>query len=446
MAAAAAAAADPPWPLGALSDGALSACLGRPVSRYEVEAGSHAALDQCDCAVLRVHSGGGHPPARVFVKSMQARRLQKRLGKTGEDWAVNVCSWRNEVAFYAGLRDLSSSGWWATASVGVPRCLGAAEQAAEQGDPLDSTFTLLLDVVDERAYEQPRELTLADAAAMLRALARFHGRLWHSSAAFASLRGRLHARGCWWRKHHRPRLDCSDLVGVLGHLCRTFPAEFYGMGTREDVELFAWLQTNVAAVCTHLDGAPARTLVHGDAKAANAFFSRGRARRCPLSPGAAAAAEELGEGEASDVVLIDFQWAGAAPSGCGDVVYLLAGSAAPSAVADATAEAALLEAYHDELSATLARTRKDARDAYPRADFAADLALEWLDYASTALPYLLADLTPAALAANQARHGWLTHERDAVAAAWLVRRTLAHAAAVRANPPWEAHRVPAVSA
>jgi len=55
------------------------------------------------------------------------------------------------------------------------------------------------------------------------------------------------------------------------------------------------------------------------------------------------------------------------------------------------------------------------------------LKLEVLDYGKTALPYLLAGITPAKAAENASRYGWLTHESDPRVMAWMCERVATYA-------------------
>ena len=57
-------------------------------------------------------------------------------------------------------------------------------------------------------------------------------------------------------------------------------------------------------------------------------------------------------------------------------------------------------------------------------EFRAAYDAETVDYVTTALPYLLSDLTPSSMRANEAKLGWLTHEYDAASLRRLVERAL----------------------
>ena len=118
---------------------------------------------------------------------------------------------------------------------------------------------------------------------------------------------------------------------------------------------------------------------------------------------------------------------GAAGSGLGDVAYLIAGGL-DAAYLDSH-ETALLSAYFSEL-----RARLPATVPYTFADCARDFEWELLDYAKTALPHLLAGLEPSMLAANARKYGWLTHEYDPRATAWLCRRAIAISQALLPRP------------
>lgn len=221
------------------------------------------------------------------------------------------------------------------------------------------------------------------------------------------------SQGSWWRKAYRQKVDFASIPLAFVGLCEAFPSEIGLLNSAKHREDMQWLCDNVQTIAAAIANAPPRTVVHGDAKAANAFFR--------VAGG--------GSDAGPDVTLIDFQWTGFAPSGAADVVYAITGSVQPSVLlAGPSGEARLLDAYHAQLRASLPHC---AAAEYTRASFQRDYELELLDYATTALPYLLAGLTPALAEANRGKHGWLTHEYDPRATGWFVRRVLRAVAAVR---------------
>jgi hypothetical protein len=492
--------ASQPSPLHAvLTPAVLAVAVGAPVAAWAVRPGTYAALDQSDAAVLDVEHAagdggggdGGGGVTTLFVKTMQAARLKARLGKDDEDWSANARSWRNECAFYrrapqaalraCGVRLPRAHAAWAG---GGGDSGDAASAADDDGDLERASFTFLLEYLPPERYAQPRVLSVAQAGAALAALARFHAYFWQpppaaidggerhdaaSASAAPSPRSPLDAllqpssdrddggggggvfpHGCWWRRARQRKVDVAAAPAVFARLCADFRAEFdaRGLDTPANHALMGWLAAHAPAIGDALQRAPRATLVHGDAKAANMMFR--------TSAGGGGKGE--GEGDDAEVCLFDFQWVGGGASGAGDVVYCVAGSVDPCELlrtsaldgdgdsdgggGSGTVEAALLAGYHGALTAALRdRHGAAAADAYSAAAFAADYRAEWLDYAATALPYLLASVRPGDLAANAAKHGWLTHEWDARCVAWFVARTLHHAAALRAQ--WAQAAAPA---
>ena len=159
--------------------------------------------------------------------------------------------------------------------------------------------------------------------------------------------------------------------------------------------------------------------MHGDLKPSNFFFAaeEGRGRGGEGNGGG-----DGGSGSDGDTA-IDFQWAGWA-RGAADVAYVLACGVA----FEALDEAALLGHYHAALARWLAPAPAPSR-AQLQAAYEEELCALW----TTAVPYLLAGLSPAICAANAAKHGWLTCEDDERVAAHFSARVLAIARAWRAE-------------
>lgn len=428
----------------------MSEALGKKVADWSVE--SPSALMQSDSCIISARVDGEVEPVKLFCKTMQGKRLQARLNKEDEDWTINIASWRNEAGFYracptaellaAGVRIPRPYKAWAAqppfddnedVAVEIRGALAPEFGMADEGV---THFTFLLEHLPPSSHFQPKLLDEGQAAAALAALARFHAFFWEvpSSAsasgpsAFSQLRGHVFPSGCWWRKNLRPKVDWSAIPSSFRHLCAQFPAEFKTLDTPENHQLAQWLSENALAIGRAVtSGCTYRTIVHGDSKAANCFLTS--------STRPSGAGDDGGEGAATgtcEVTLIDFQWTGYARSGAADCVYTLSGSTEPDVIIDddGTAEGRLLDGYYAVLREALSARGLPLED-YTREAFQWDYQLEWLDYATTALPYLLADLTPAEMEANRTKHGWLTHEFDARATAWFVARTMRHAAWAR---------------
>jgi len=206
----------------------------------------------------------------------------------------------------------------------------------------------------------------------------------------------------------RPTVDYAAAPTALAKLRAAFP----GIGGADEERAFkltALMASGMPRVTAHVESRPMRTLVHGDPKPGNMFLRHHR------DDDSGAVAEG---GSGALVGLIDFQWTGGAADGGADVVYVLlagTGEVGPEV------EGVLLARYHGTLTRLLASA---AQPPYPLSDFVADFEWEVVSYFATALVQLCADLTPAVLASNVGRHGWLTHEYDETALRWLVTRGL----------------------
>lgn len=284
-------------------------------------------------------------------------------------------------------------------------------------------FALALDLLEEPAYYQLHTFDAAHTEAALRYAARFHAAFWENyhphgtggaaqlpAATSARLKDALFEPGCWWRKHLRPGVSFNRVPTIFLQLAAAFP-ESFGAPSAADVVAMEAIAEGVDTITAACQRSRRRTLVHGDFKTSNLFF----ARHSPTATSAVAI--QIPAPSANDVASIDFQWAGSAGSGLGDVVYLIAGGLdAPHLSAHVPA---LLAAYYTEL-----RERLPKAVVYSWEDCSEDYDWELLDYAKTALPHLLDGLSPALLVKNRRKYGWLTHEYDAAATAWLCREAI----------------------
>lgn len=111
--------------------------------------------------------------------------------------------------------------------------------------------------------------------------------------------------------------------------------------------------------------------------------------------------------------MIDFQWTGPAHGGVADLVYLLFGGVLmPGGVDSEPANVSdffrLSKEFVDEMKRFYWSSLASAGVYEDVADFELHFDLELLDYWSTALPYLLSDLSPKHLAKNAVKYGFLT--------------------------------------
>jgi hypothetical protein len=261
---------------------------------------------------------------------------------------VMFTAYEREIRFY---RELSS-----LAGVPMPRCYfggldeaSAVDRAAEsiiqrlpprftarildrvmkQAGKSKRRFALLIeDLGGLRIGDQVRGVSVPEAEAALRTLARFHAAYWESPAL------------------NRPWLAEADTGAEIAHLMfrRARPileARFGARMSPESLAMLDWADANGLGLLRRL--ASPRTLNHGDFRADNIFF-------------------DSAAGEAGTVTMFDFQ---ALTVGCPmiDVAYFIRPNMAP---ADANAaEAHLVETYHQALveagvlNYTLERCRED---------------------------------------------------------------------------------------
>ena len=393
-------------------------------------------LDQSDVIFIESQAAGGDSaPYNLVFKFMDAERLRAR-STTSENWAVAEKSWKNESNFYAlrasrvlrmlplftESRCLTSIG-----DVAWPRVLHS-QWTATGG----AHATLLMHRVPPLSYYTPKVgegLNGDETRVALRGLAAFHAAFWdtpadHFGAEFWTM-------GAWWRKSLRPR-EAAKFVTVFNDLCETIDI-LHDLKTPENLAFITALAGAAPAVSAALHQAPCRTLVHGDAKAANMLLLSTAGQRSAVSDSEQRLGVARGTGRPDvvpadsdsavpSVVLLDFQWTGWAPSGAADVAYLLLGSAAPEVILghdNRGGEAALLQFYHAELVAATA-----PRATMSFEQFSEAYALECIDYMTTAVPLLLAGLTHELIVANKQKHGWLTHEFDATTLRWFLERAV----------------------
>lgn len=401
-----------------LSLAELSALLGRPVASFTVS--SALELEQSRVATLLVAFSDGPAVSILLKRASVAALLAQFPNKSDEAWSINEASFACEVAWAraAPCDALAACG------ARVPRTLGAA---AEPASP-PRCYTTAQELLPRSAWRECRRVRGADANAALCWLANYHAYFFtHATARDALVRaGIFTAGGGWWRGVLRPSVRFGDGPAVFEQHCADLP-EYAAAGivAARDVPLVRWAAARARELHARARATPEqphRTVAHGDFKTSNMFFS---------SSGCNAAAPAAG---VPVVAAFDFQWASTAHTGASDVAYLLAGGVEYDELVGGGAER-LLGVYAAELARALRSHGADegmvAREC---GVLVAALDEELLIFYTCALPYLLRDLTPARVAANAAKYGWLTCEDDARVTAWLAARALATLRTWRDNP------------
>ena len=332
----------PEWLTAALREGGSLPSGGRVASFKSEPLGvGEGFLGELARITPRYEGTTEGAPATLVAKFPSPLPENRALG-------VMFTAYEREIRFYREIASLTD--------VPMPRCYfggldeaSAVDRAAEsliqrlpprftarildrvmkQAGKSKRRFALLIeDLGGLRIGDQVRGVSVPEAEAALRTLARFHAAYWESPAL------------------NRPWLAEADTGAEIAHLMfrRARPTLEVRFGARMSIEARAvleWVDTNGLALLHRL--ASPRTLNHGDFRADNIFF-------------------DSAAGEAGTVTMLDFQ---ALTVGCPmiDVAYFIRPNMAP---ADANAsEATLVEAYHAALVASgvldysLAQCRED---------------------------------------------------------------------------------------
>jgi len=346
---------------------------------------------------------------QFLIKYVNVPAQQQRITKTEEKWAISIQSFQNEASFYHHCSTTAESERLAAAAVHLPGCQYKGVTYDDVGKLQTSTH--LLDYFSRPQYVQHHQLTFAQAEVALSALARFHGCYWKGgeNQKTPGIFKDLFNHGGWWRPELRPSVKYDTIAESFASLCRNFPREFKLLDTPENHALMRGFQARVPEELSEKVRAKGpRTLIHGDCKTSNLFFSLENASENEKgSSSSGRGGEGAGEQQQLRCSLIDFQWTGAASSGMADVAYLLWSGVDVEGV---RREAELLDAYYHALQAALPAAADDTAQIYTREEMESDIALEFLAYFATALPQLLNGMDFDHCEKWRGSYGWLTCE------------------------------------
>lgn len=375
---------------------------------------------------------GDDSQRQFLIKYVNVPAQQQHITKTEEKWAISVRSFQNEANFYHHCSTTVGNNRLAAAGVHLPGCQFKVVTHDDMGKL--QTSTLLLDYYAPPQYVQHHQLTFEHATVALGSLARFHACYWRrDSQAAPGIFNDLFDHGGWWRPKLRPSVKYDTIAEAFASLCSNFSGEgeFAGVDTPENHALIRSFQARVPEqLSAKVRAKGPRTLIHGDCKTSNLFFSSeivrgdgegngGRTSRSSCKSGGKEE-EKAAVEQGLRCSLIDFQWTGAASSGMGDVAYLLWSGVDVDGV---RREAELLDGYYQALRAALPASTDDAH-VYTRQEMESDYALEFLAYFATALPQLLNSLDEAYCEKWRGTYGWLTCETIPEVTAAFVKKAL----------------------
>lgn len=409
---------------------------------------------------VRLELAWGEPsaagmPSTAFYKRVKLGDLEYARTKAATQpmkIARDVKSAGVEAAFLACAEVTSAL---AAANVRVPRCFGA-ELRPDAADPIESAFALVLeDFAPNNGWHQERLLDPAQARATLSALARMHATFTAAASAARDDRGALQASleravwpaGAYWQPDMQPASQMTTVASTWRDTHLPAFREAFQACLPADVDV-ATLGERLQAVArdvgaaSHPFGLDAptgaetrgkfekwRTLIHGDAKAANVFL-----RASPDAP------------EGVEVGLIDFQWMGFG-LGVVDAAHVIAASVDPKTLGFADGDAAgsglstegvggfdenavpaLFAHYYDAfIGASVANgaagSLEEARRTWPFEEASAQYDAALLDFSRVVFGYqwVRVGASPASLAAAADSYNKNSYNKSLPNAMWLVR-------------------------
>lgn len=289
---------------------------------------------------------------RVVMRDLDHMQLKARTAP--EKLARDVKSYQVETAFLASRACAN----FCAAGAYIARAYDVVQRPAPK--PINSRFSLLVgDFSPRDGWSQVGLLDGTRIQAALSALANMHAYFWTSKGANEELEKVVLDTGTYWAPGRQPAKQFDEINSQWKKHRASFAAELEdakvcGHGPVTLDNLGELLSTRAWAISKGIHGTgknsthPHRTLLHGDAKAANFFFrSKGNSTM--------------------DVGMIDFQWTGWG-NPVVDVAYIIVSSACMSTLTrNGSAEVQLLEHYHASLVISLVKHGKAENDEEARA-------------------------------------------------------------------------------
>lgn len=419
----------------------LSIVLNERVAAFSADDSTAVRYLMSEACRLKLHydNAGTRSPRSVFMKRIVMKHLEHvklKARTTPRKLERDVTSYQVEAAFLSSdaCKRLCDSG------TRVARSYYIDSRPAQQGDsPIESKFLLLLeDFSPEDGWGQVGLLDSHRIRSTLDSLASLHAFFWRHGldSSYDKVGEAVWDQGTYWVPHRQAADSFQRLASCWDNHLSSFAESLrqYGLDPEEDeaVKNLGHLLAKHASSCAdkvHSVGLsldhPHRTIIHGDAKAAN-FFYRCKEPKC---------AETQTGGTSTrcawDVGIIDFQWCGWGHPAV-DVGYLIAASAAPELLThDGEGEQDLLFHYYSSLTHCLVKFGKasDLEMARSLMSFAElkhyyDEAL--LDISRVVISYHWDRISasPKVLESRKHNLGSNAYNKNIECAMWLVSRTV----------------------
>lgn len=369
------------------------------------------------------------------------------IHRSEEKVRISQRSFRNELSFYSVVSPELRDSLLQIGRVVIPKILFATSKKGDQHPLYDEDFICLMETLDithakdlSNTSEGPKGMGLIEyytynrknILQALSCLANFHAFFWEDdnlkseSSILKQLDElRLFKPGGWWRCPWRPSVNFYDIPKVFQTLYENIPqfkdAGILPMG--EQLALMERLAQSHLKIADYTARGPHHTIVHGDAKSSNVFLLQTLLQH-PSTLNIELSSAPFG-------ALIDFQWSGPGRTGLGDVVYILSSCTDYALIANDESLTQLLDHYYEEFCKSLCAKFAmfgipdvEQKMPFSKAELIREFQIEFLDYATTVIPYLIPDLTSELAKKNQGRYGWLTFEYDLRHTTWFVAKTL----------------------
>lgn len=424
----------------------LSKVSGFNITGFSADESSAVRYLMSDACRLRLSydENGASGPSSMFLKRVVMRDLehvQLKARTAPQKLLRDVISYQVEAAFLSctAIREFCGVG----ARIAKPFHIDA-RPASTNKPSIESKFLLLLeDFAPDEGWYQSGLLTRSELLSALESLASLHAFFWkyidNSNSKYEELCASVWDQATYWVPKRQQKDSFERLLSCWEDHRRNFATHMdkleFSMESSPSFETVGDILAHYApaiAKRVHDVGLdvenPYRTIIHGDAKAANFFF------KATEGDGA----REKNDSHLLDTGMIDFQWCGWGHPAI-DVSYLIASSASPQILTyDGSGERYFLKAYYDYLCHYFVKygkadARTSAEQLIPFNELLVFYDDAFLDLSRLVISYHWDRIgaTPAVLESRRDNIGSNSYNKNIDCAMWFIYRTAALLAGVK---------------
>ncbi|CDF35054.1 unnamed protein product [Chondrus crispus] len=417
----------------------LSTKLSQSVLAFTADDSTAVRYLMSDACRLQLYYEDQEPtgPESVFLKRIVMKHLEhvKLKARTApQKLARDVSSYQVEAAFLS----LEACNHLRNAGIKVPKSYFTDSRPSKL--PIESRFLIILeDFSPERSWKQVGLLDKDKMRCTLHSLACMHAFFWQcrDEPLYETLCEAVWDQATYWVPCRQAPDSFRKLPSCWENYLHSFADSLREAGLDPDQNetlknLGHLLETRAPLSADKVHGVGLneehshRTIIHGDAKAANFFY---RPSKSPSTRRAETG--KSSDGEAWEVGIIDFQWCGWGHPAV-DVCYLIAASAGPSLLTpDGNGEDVLLEYYYSCLTQFLVEFGKaDDVEAAVRLISMEELKCYYeealLDIARVVISYHWDRIraSPEVLESRKDKLGSNSYNKNLKCAMWLIARTV----------------------